>query len=253
MRLGADPEVFMTNVNGQLVSAIGRVPGTKWEPFQLKDMPEGFTIQQDNVALEFGIPPADSKEQYVSHIKSVRNAGLTFLKNVQFSPLSCAIFPDEEMRHPAAHQFGCEPDFNAWTGKMNHKPEPPHPFMRSAGGHVHVETKLPKKPVVQAMDLFLSVPAVLMDKGEERKKLYGTAGAHRPKPYGVEYRTLSNFWIFDDVLIEWVWRNTERALDSVRKRIRYNDIGGVIVSCINNNDKPLAKQLIKEYQLDACY
>ena len=162
MRLGADPEVFMTNMNGQLISVIGKIMGTKWEPDQIPDLPKGFTLQQDNVALEFGIPPASSADEYVMHIKSVKDKGLEVLKGLSYSPLSCAIFPEEEMQSPQAHMFGCEPDYDAWTGKVNQKPSPSNPLMRSAGGHVHVETKLPKKPVIQAMDVFLSIPAVLM-------------------------------------------------------------------------------------------
>jgi hypothetical protein len=254
MRLGADPEVFMTNINGQLVSVIGKVRGTKHQPFQINDLPTGFTLQQDNVALEFGIPPAASSEEYIQHIRRVKDKGLEILKGLSYSPLSCAVFPEEEMNTLEAFQFGCEPDFNAWTGKKNQAPEPPHPLMRSAGGHIHVETKLPKKPVIQAMDVFLTVPSMLMDEsGEDRRKLYGKPGAYRPKPYGVEHRVLSNFWIFDDRYIDWVWRNTARALKSVSSGKRFTDDASRIVHCIESGDKTLAKVLIKEYQLDACY
>lgn len=250
MRLGADPEVFLTNGNGQLISVIGKIRGTKWEPTQIADLPPGFTLQQDNVALEFGIPPASSADEYVMHIKSVKDKGLEVLRGLSYSPLSCAVFPEDQMQDDAAHMFGCEPDYNAWTGKVNIKPQPPHPFMRSAGGHVHVETKLPKKPVIKAMDVFLSIPAVFMDHGEDRKQLYGKSGAFRPKPYGVEYRTLSNFWIFDDKLIQWVWRNTERALKSVRSGQRFDRYEDEIVSCIDKNNKKLAEQLVKEFELE---
>jgi len=161
------------------------------------------------------------------------------------------------MQHPLAFTFGCEPDFNAWTGEENPKPKPPHPFMRSAGGHVHIETDLDPKLVGRACDLFMGVPAVLMDNGAERKKLYGKAGAIRFKPYGVEYRTLSNFWIFDEKLIRWVWKNSKRALTEIKKGQDYFpeslDVDGEkIQHCINNNDVKLAKELVKEYNIYVC-
>jgi hypothetical protein len=169
-----------------------------------------------------------------------------YLPNLSFSKLSCIIFPKDQMQHPEAHIFGCEPDFDAWTKRENKKPSPPHPFMRSAGGHVHVETKQDQILTIRAMDLCLGVPSVLMDKGEDRKKLYGKAGAFRPKEYGVEYRTLSNFWIFDEQLIRWVWRNTERALamgDISHESER-------ILAAINGNSKKEAKALVRDYQLE---
>jgi hypothetical protein len=88
-----------------------------------------------------------------------------------------------------------------------------------------------------------------MDDGEMRKQLYGKAGAFRAKPYGVEYRTLSNFWIFNDNLIRWVWNNTQRALDSVGV-VDVSAEQERILRSINNSDKKLAKKLVKEYDLE---
>ena len=79
-----------------------------------------------------------------------------------------------------------------------------------------------------------------------RKKLYGKAGAYRPKPYGLEYRSLSNFWVFDDKLIRWVWRNTERALHA-------GDVSHEmdrILEAVNNGNKDVAKALINDYNLE---
>jgi hypothetical protein len=152
------------------------------------------------------------------------------------------------MQHPLAHVFGCEPDWCAWTGNTNPKPVPPHPFLRSAGGHIHVETQEDKHQVVKGMDLFLGIPSVLMDDGELRKQLYGKAGALRYKEYGVEYRTLSNFWIFKEELIKWVWRNTARALENVS--MDYTPYADEIQQAINNSDKALAKKLIDQFQLE---
>jgi len=247
MRLGADPEVFLVDAKGKHISAIGLIKADKWHPLQIPNMQKGFTLQEDNVALEYGIPPASSADEFVAHIAAVMERSKDWLNGLSFSKLSCTVFDKDQMNHPMAHVFGCEPDFNAWTGEPNIKPEPPHKYMRSAGGHIHVETKKDPLLVSKNMDLFLSVPAVLMDKGEERKKLYGKAGAHREKPYGVEYRSLSNFWIFDEKLIRWAWKQTERALNS---KVPVNDLETYIDIAVNKNDKTMARALINEFNLE---
>lgn len=248
MRLGADPEVFLKQ-GDKHISVIGLIGADKWNPLQLEDMPQGFTIQEDNVALEFGIPPAASADEFVRHIQDVMAESLKYVyTGLSFSKLSCTVFEKDQLDHPLALVFGCEPDYNAWTRKENVKPTPPNEAMRSAGGHIHVETKDDPWETVKKMDLFLSVPAVLMDEGHQRKAIYGKAGACRFKPYGVEYRTPSNFWIFDEKLIRWAWRNTERALQT---QIDLDgDLGSDIVNCINNNNRPLAEKLIKEFNLE---
>lgn len=246
MRLGCDPEVFLQDNTGKPISAIGYINAGKMYPHQIPDMPEGFTLQEDNVSLEYGIPPAATENDFVTYINEVMIRSLSYVPNLSLSRSSCIIFPEDQMNDPRAFEFGCEPDFNAWTGKMNMPPEPPHPLMRSAGGHVHVETDIDPVTCVRALDLCLSVPAVLMDNGIERKKLYGKAGAYRPKSYGVEYRSLSNFWIFEPELIRWVWRNTERALVM-------GDVSGEekrILNAVNNNNVAAAKKLIKKFDLE---
>lgn len=254
MRIGADPEVFLLN-NGKLKSSIGLIGAGKWDPKQLEGYPPGFTLQEDNVSLEFGIPPAATREEFVNNIKTVMKGGLSTLPGLSFSKLSCVVFPEQELAHPMAHVFGCEPDYNAWTGKKNAKPSSPNPFLRTAGGHVHVETSLDAKLVARALDLFLGVPSVLMDKGEKRKELYGSAGAYRPKPYGLEYRTLSNFWIFKDKYIRWVWDSTEQAILWVKENSMASDavlsnFDTDIQNCINQNDKELAKELVDVFDLE---
>jgi hypothetical protein len=248
MRLGADPETFLEDTNGKPISAIGYIRADKWSPLQIPDMEKGFTLQEDNVSLEYGIPPASTAEEFVHHIQAVMERSKEWVPGLTFSKLSCIVFPEDQMQHPLAHVFGCEPDWCAWTGNTNPKPVPPHPFLRSAGGHIHVETQEDKHQVVKGMDLFLGIPSVLMDEGEMRKQLYGKAGALRYKDYGVEYRTLSNFWIFKEELIKWVWRNTARALENVS--MDYTPYADEIQQAINNSDKVLAKKLIDQFQLE---
>ena len=96
------------------------------------------------------------------------------------------------------------------------------------------------------MDKFLGVPSVLRDSGTLRRKLYGGAGAFRFKNYGVEYRTLSNFWIFDESNIQWAYRGTEQALNFVANGgVISDEEGQLIQQCINTSDVELAEYLVK--------
>lgn len=247
IRCGADPEVFLQDANGKHISVIGYIQADKWNPRPVPGMAKGFTLQEDNVALEYGIPPAASADEFVSHIQSVMERSKEFLPGLSFSKLSCTIFDEDQMEHPLAHIFGCEPDYCAWTNEQNPKPRPPHEFMRSAGGHIHVETKKDVTKGIQAMDLFLAVPAVFMDDGIQRKELYGKAGAYRKKPYGFEYRTLSNFWIFSEDKIRWAFRNTERAIDFDGDLA---EEASAILDAVNNNSKEAAQYLVQKYSLE---
>lgn len=257
MRLGSDPEFFLVDKFGKHISVIGKVNADKWNPLQIEGLPQGFTIQEDNVAVEFGIPPASSASELFFNLAQVRGAGRKFFPELTYSKLSATVFTADQMNHPAANIFGCEPDFDAWGNpeldaegnpqNVNPSPCPPDPFLRSAGGHIHVETDVDPNAGVRSMDLFLGVPSVLMDSGEQRKKIYGKRGAHRVKPYGFEYRVLSNFWCTEEKLCTWVWEQTERALKNIGGAEYYDDL---IKKAINDNDKEAAKFLVQECKLE---
>lgn len=257
--LGCDPECFLIDIQGQLHSSIGLIGGSKASPMRL-ELGEGYCVQEDNVALEFNIPPAHDRPAFIDSISKTLaylTEGVQARYGFTLSKSSAESFPAEQLDNPAALEFGCEPDYNAWTKAVNPKPKAADATLRSCGGHVHVgydKTKAEAETVIQMMDLFLGVPSILMDKGDLRKKLYGKAGAYRDKGYGVEYRTLSNFWIFNDKLIEWVWNNTSKAVDAAESQLTISEEDGIdIVSCINNNDKALAEVLLKRFNLEACY
>ncbi len=248
MMLGADPEVFLLDAAGAFISSIDKIGGSKDCPRPLP-IGDGFAVQEDNVALEYNIPPAQSREQLVSHISSA----MSFLSEhiasmgLHFSRDSACFFPKQQLMHPRALEFGCDPDFNAWTGKKNKKPNAPDATLRSCGGHVHVGADVKdKERIVKLLDLFLAVPSQLMDNGHLRKQLYGKAGAFRPKAYGLEYRVLSNFWIFSPDTIRWVWDNTELALES---DINVDLEQHTIFEAVNNNNAAAARQLIEKYNI----
>jgi hypothetical protein len=251
--IGADPEIFVGDATG-LKSIVGTIGGTKEMPLPLP-IGKGYAVQEDNVALEFNIPAARNRAAFIKSIALATG----FLEQVckdqfglHFVKQSAAFFPEEELQTYAAQQFGCEPDYNAWTLDKNPRPSAPDKTLRSCGGHVHVGTKLDIIKCVQAMDLYLGVPSVLLDKGDLRKQLYGKAGAYRKKPFGFEYRTLSNFWIFDPALTGWVYDQVGHALNAVANDEfpQSLDDSDSIQHCINDNDKRMAEHLVRGYNLE---
>lgn len=249
--IGCDPEIFVGNDKG-FKSVIGTIGGTKDFPTPLVELGDGFAVQEDNVALEFNVPAAASKQEFINNVVSARDFLGTVMSDA-FGLLlrkeSAAFFPKEELQDPRALEFGCDPDFNAWTGKRNPRPKASDATLRSCGGHVHVGYKFDsyeqQMEMIRGMDLYLGVGSVIIDEGDLRKQLYGKAGAYRIKPYGVEYRTLSNFWVWDEKLIGWVYDNTSSVLDAVLTGKSFLEYADDINEAINNNNKSLATDLLK--------
>ena len=68
------------------------------------------------------------------------------------------------------------------------------------------------------MDLFLGVPSLWLDKDPTsgiRREMYGAAGRYRVKNYGMEYRSLSNFWLQSPRFVEFIYDMSEFVTDFV--------------------------------------
>lgn len=249
--IGADPEFFLKKKYGGYASAVGLIGGSKWEPKKIDE--DGHAILEDNVAVEFNIKPASTFDEFKASIHKVLNHLKGILPEYEFSKESAISFPKEELNTPQAQEFGCEPDFDAWRNTVNTKPHAEDENLRSAGGHIHVGSDIARDQpllVIRAMDLFLGVDSTRLDSGTLRRELYGKAGCFRPKPYGAEYRTLSNFWIFDDKLIQWAFDGTQRALEFVENNKTISDEDGFrIQRCINTNNKDDYHYLAKKFAI----
>lgn len=255
--LGCDPELFLCDAASALVASCDKIGGTKHQPLPLP-LGDGFAVQEDNVALEFNIPPSASQEEFTNNILLVMGylRGTVNDMGLNFSPLSAASFPVWELMHPKALEFGCDPDFNAWeNGKRNPRPVATDPTLRTAGGHVHIGYNFGGiKNIIRGtkyMDLYLGIKSVVEDKrGDERKKLYGRAGAFRPKTYGLEYRSLGNYWVFDKDKTDWVWNAVDRAIAAYEGNDKTVDhYSAEIQHIINDNNKVMAQTLIEELNL----
>jgi hypothetical protein len=228
-KFGADPELFVTNANGDFVSASDFIPGSKEEPYKV---PCG-AVQPDGVAAEFNIDPAESYEEFSHNIDTVMDELKKFLpKGHKLAVVSSASFKPEiwEDIQPKARELGCSPDTNAWTGDYNPVPHyDADPRMRCAGGHLHIgfpgvddadvtdlQHIMNCRDLVKQMDWFLGGWSLQHDTDVIRRNLYGKAGACRYKPYGVEYRTLSNFWLKDKNLRLQTWNRMVSSIQHMR-------------------------------------
>ena len=242
--VGADPELFMKNPNtGAFVSAHDRVPGTKYEPFKV---PNG-AIQIDGTALEFNIDPASTVDEFVSNIKSVRQTLEGYVPGFNVVAEPVALYDEEYFMWEVpgyAQTLGCDPDFNGWTLNQNPPPNPNGQPMRTASGHVHIgwttgADVMDKEhyqycaKVARQMDYYLGIHSLLWDKDPTRRMLYGKAGAFRPKPYGMEYRVMSNRWLESEALMRWVYNSIqvgmEDALGDFWAEDRYQELARHII------------------------
>lgn len=253
--IGSDMEVFAKNSKGEHVALCGLIGGSKEEPLQLMDKPQGFMVQEDNVSLEFNIPPTHRRNEFIQFMKIMREESSNIIKKLGFemSTDSSASFGKDQLIHPKALVFGCEPDYNAWKMEENPKPNSDDFSLRTAGGHIHIGTDRDMSEVIKNMDLYVGVPSIIIDNNPSsitRRKLYGKAGAMRPKIYGAEYRTPSNFWLFDDDLISWIFDQTYYATNST---LDISSDEEAITNCINKGDVDAAYGLIKKYRINIGY
>ena len=245
--IGADPEIFVKK-DGKAVSAYGLVPGTKERPYKVKN----GSVQVDGMALEFNIDPADNLEGFTANIDAVMKQLKEMTPGYEFLIEPVADFGiDYIAKQPKeAAELGCNPDFNAYTGKPNPRPDALMPF-RTASGHIHIGWTKDVDPLdpghfdacvllTKALDIELGLPALLWEQDLRRKELYGKAGAFRPKSYGMEYRVLSNKFLNYPKLIPYVFRKTEEAIKrafSYGEKLHTFKISGKKVDDLINNFK----------------
>lgn len=221
--IGADPELFVGDGSGVFINGHGLIPGNKAEPLRVKN----GAVQVDGMALEFNIDPASSREEFVSNVfsvkeqlKSMLKSGMTLL-DVPVVEFSKEFF---DQQPDPSKEMGCDPDFNAWTYSYNPSPEG-GTLMRTGAGHIHIgwtEDEDISNPyffeeccdLVKHLDSTVGLWTVIVDPDSSpRRKLYGAAGAFRPKPYGLEWRVPSNFWTKSPELAGEIY---DRVLQSVQ-------------------------------------
>lgn len=207
--VGADPEFMLYDMdleNG-IIPSIGIVPGTKENPH---DFGDGTFCHEDNIAIEVGFDPCINDAQFVERLSLARaNVQQNFLsRSQQLYICSAYNFSEEQLKPKQAQKFGCDLDFDAYTGGKMPRQVPrdmTEGTRRYAGGHIHIGGDFNCPPFVAALfaDLFISLGGFV--NGFERattglsnrRAFYGQPGVYREKPYGIEYRTPDNAWCYN--------------------------------------------------------
>jgi hypothetical protein len=110
--------------------------------------------------------------------------------------------------------------------------------------------------LIRLMDIFVGMASVPFDQDPlqvERRKHYGRAGEFRIKPYGIEYRTLSNFWLSHYVYVSMVYGLARQAI-SIAEYLGWDKVDevvnlfadGEVADIINSNDKARAIEAFKK-------
>jgi hypothetical protein len=247
LTFGADPELFVIDPKGEFVSAEGLIPGTKDQPYKV----EYGAVQVDGVAAEFNIDPVTNFKDFKRNMLAVQKQlkamlpsgyDLVCTPTAKFTPEAWAKVPEK------SKVLGCSPDYNAWTKSVNPPPNGTE-GVRHAGGHIHIGWTQGAETddsdyvrscldLVRQLDWYLGLWSVTQDSDSLRRQAYGKAGAMRFKPYGVEYRTLSNFWLKDEKSMLAAWNRLQRAINDMAETffpVTYPSFNKTVIQTIDES------------------
>lgn len=249
--IGADPELFLVREDSLLPAGVVTT-GTKEAPV---DMGEGYAVHADNVCLEFNIPPAKSRDEFVNSIAR----GLDICQGVaagcalMYAPAQEFTEAQLQMVGAEAFLFHCDPDLRVWGGKDEDCYN-----WRVAGGHVHLgyDEELEAMQIAASCDYHMGLRSILFEPpvpGAKRRLYYGKAGSYREKSYGIEYRTLSNYWLETPQLTGSVY---DWAVEAIHRREDVLDYMHIVtpeelVDIINNCNRKGAEDALKRLGLEA--
>lgn len=228
MKLGIDPEFFVFNNSNKPINAIRVLKNKKDNPLVMN----GTQFYHDNVLLEFNTPPAKNFVEFYQYVNFSIHQLLTITSGYKLSLQAHAEFDQEELEFKNAKDYGCNPDYDAYTLVQNDMPSAilSKTCDRTAGGHIHIGGEnddavchpFLKPMFVFMLDLFVGIPSVLIDNSTEsfrRRQYFGAAGSHRDKPYGLEYRVLSPFWLRSPSTMKLIYNLVEFVFESMNDGI----------------------------------
>ena len=264
--LGSDPEMMIRDRKGNYKSAIGIVHGTKKDRLQLGG---GATAFYDNVMVECCPLPGTDIQSVVRNFAECFRLLAKAVYPFELVLQASHEYDEDQVEHPHAREFGCVKERDCYTELEYAAICPKDSTLRTAGGHVHIgqhpgdadpwpllDEGMGRVWFIRCLDMFLGTASILMDNdptSPRRRKLYGAAGFFRKTPYGVEYRTMGNFWLASPKIVAVVYDLVRFSLGFVRSSQKFQKNWDVVApqvrAAITNADKGLASDLISTLPL----
>lgn len=228
INFGTDPEAFFEKA-GEIIGAEKIIP---------EDGYGGVVL--DGVQFEMhpgvGLKPYVLGRSLAKVFESLKTqVGKFEGVSVSFKPVIEVLREELDSLGEKSRILGCAPSKNVY-GHKRLEVDPIRYRIRSAGGHLHLGLSgpfyLPYKNLderwrlVPILDLIVGNTCVMIDRDPgqvERRKLYGRAGEYREPPHGLEYRTLSNFWLRSYVLAELAMDLSGIAVDILNTALTTKD------------------------------
>lgn len=211
--LGCDPEFFFER-GGQVIGAekvltpdhkivstsykYDGPSGVKDEKFVLDGVQVELNPRPNTCRANLGNEIAAAFRALKVHLKSMGDVTASFKTVVEVSKEELDSLSDK------AKVFGCAESLNTYDKAACVGVDASTYLKRSAGGHIHLglagdaSMMAARERLIPILDVFVGNTCVLIDRDPEqieRRKVYGRAGEYRLPLHGVEYRTLSNFWL----------------------------------------------------------
>jgi len=271
VNLGCDPEFFFASKEGKTIGSEKVLPK---KGLALNDGSRSKCVI-DGVQAELNPAPSPCRESLAYHIFACfTQLKKTLANNVTVVAAPVVDIDQSELDSlsEGSRVFGCAPSTNVYnegddkTSKI--AVDPKKYLKRSAGGHIHLGNyyvgyladkyksdvfnnpyqtalrlekalKVTPEITVPILDYIVGNTAVLIDRdpsNAERRKNYGRCGEYRIKEYGLEYRTLSNFWLRSYPLFSLMFGLARLAILMVEQSVEGNDYVKAIFDAVPRED-----------------
>jgi hypothetical protein len=209
IQLGCDPELFLTKEVGKTRKRQSVVGSELVVPEGGIPVGSGMgRIVRDGVQVEFQPISGSCRANMSNHLslcfqelqrRVEKYPGL----KIDFSQTVRLSAGDMARLHPDSRQLNCGASLNIYGRRPIYKNGEKF-RMRSGAGHIHIGSEaltdkyVNPENLVKILDVLIGNTCVMLDRdplAAERRKTYGRAGEYRLPKHGLEYRTLSNFWL----------------------------------------------------------